>query len=224
MNIRRTFLLSSLVPATLFLASAVNAQDLGRPISDSMLLSAGEWSQLCRNNKLEPAACLIKLTRPATNKAGRGGDEFIVPMPPAKMLLTRSGVLLAPSINKRISVILTDNGNMTDVVLRSGEECKIFAAHGDLLRDHADPQSYSPLMRFITDDPAASVEALEATRISSKPAYRFTQPETRMLGAYVLDTKHNAGVWAVCQSAEASLPGPGAREFLAAIIGSARHY
>jgi hypothetical protein len=208
----------------MLLAGAVNAQDLGRPISTNLLLSAGEWSKLCRNNGLEAGACLIKLTRPATNKAGRGGDEFIVPMPPAKTLLTRSGALLAPSINKRISVVLTDNGNITNVVLRSGEECKIFAAHGDLLRDHADPQAYSSLMRFITDDPAASIDALEPTRISSKPAYRFTQSETRLLGAYVLDAKHNAGVWAVCQSAAASLPGPGAQELLAAIIGSARRY
>ena len=224
MNIRRTFLTSALLPAAILLAGNVSAQDLGRPISNNMLLTAGEWSQLCRSNGVEASTCLIKLTRPAAIKAGRGGDEYVVPMPPAKTLLTRSGVLLAPGINKRIRAIRNDNGNMTDVVLRSGEECKIFAAHGDLLRDHANPQSYSPLMRFITDDPEASIDALGPTRISSKPAYRFTQPDAHLLGAYVLDAKNNAGVWAVCQSAEASLPGPGAQELLAAIIGSARRY
>lgn len=210
--------------AGFLLTAAAHANDMGRLISNNMLLSAGEWSQLCRSNGMEASACLIKLTRPAAIKAGRGGDEYVVPMPPAKTLLTRSGVLLSPAINKRISAIRNDNGNMTEIVLRSGEECKVFAAHGDLLRHHGDPQSYSSLMRFITDDPAASIDELEATRISSKPAYRFTQPSAHLLGAYVLDARHNAGVWAICQSAESAMPGPGAHELLASILGSARRY
>ena len=224
MKISTLVLFSSLFPSAVLFAGASNAQNLGRPISNNMLLNAGEWSQLCRQKGVETDTCLIKLTRPAANKAGRGGDEYIVPMPPARTLLTRSGVLLAPHINKHISIVLADNGNMTDLVLRSGEQCKIFAAHGDLLSNHADPQSYSPLMRFMTDNPSASVDALEKARISGKPAYVFTQLETRMLGAYIPDGKHNAGVWAVCQSAETSMPGPGVQQLLASIIGSARHY
>jgi hypothetical protein len=225
MKIRRHLpLLAPLLAVTgLFQSLPAQALDMGRPVSRNLLVSAGEWAKLCRSNGVEPGTCLIQLTRPMA-KAGRGGDEFIVPMPPAPTILTRSGVLLSPAINKRIEQVLQDSANMTTVELRSGEQCKVFSAHGELHRSHQDPQAYTSLMRFITDDPSARISSLEPSQIAQKTAYRFTQPDINLLGAYVVDKKQNAGVWAVCQTAGDTMPGPGAQAFLGAIIGSARRY
>ena len=224
MEIRRLLPLLGILAATaLLVTKPAQAVEMGRPVSRNLLVSAGEWTKLCRSNGVEPATCLIQLTRPMA-KAGRGGDEFVVPMPPAPTILTRSGVLLNPGINKRIEQVLQDGANMTTVELRSGEQCKVFSAHGELHRSHQDPQAYTSLMRFITDDPAARISSLEPSQIARNAAYRFTQPDMNLLGAYVVDKKNNAGIWAVCQSAGEAMPGPGAQAFLGAIIGSARRY
>ena len=220
-SVRATLLFAAFA---LLCPALASAQETGRPISNNLLLTAGEWSRMCRANGREIAGCLVRLTRPAAIKAGRGGDEYIVPQPPAQTILTRSGVLMAPAINKRISAVLADTGNVTTVLLRSGEQCRVFAAHGDLLPDPRNPTAYAPLMRFITDDPDAGIESIQASRIASKPAYQFEQPQSGLLGAYIVDEKHNAGVWGICQTGDTATPGPGAQEFLAAIIGSARRY
>ncbi len=213
-----------LIPALflLGLCSQAQAWEYGRPVTGDLLVTVGEWSKMCKTSAYPINSCLLQLIRPLA-RAGRGSDDFIVPPLPASHILTRSGVLLAPPVNKQINEVLTDNGNLTSVVLKSGEHCKTFAAHGGHLVSHSDPRAYASLMRFITDDPAASIQTLEPVSVAGKQAYRFSQPANRLLGTYIVDKRRNAGIWAVCQS-ELAEPGPQARAFLAGIVGSARQY
>lgn len=95
--------------------------------SDKVLRTLGEWIATCQLFGRDARACLITITRPEA-RSGHGGEPYTVPLDfPKSALMTRSGVFLSPAVSQQIAKVITDSGNRTEVLTKSGMLCSMYS-------------------------------------------------------------------------------------------------
>jgi|GEM_PF-7034618 len=203
-------------------ASASGAE-LNPETAGKRLLNFGEWSNYCASKANDQTACMVRLLRP-TERSGKGGDEFALSTINQNIVVTRSGVLLSPEINRKIVEVRADNGNRSTVTMKSGAQCTVFSAHSKSHLNLESTATYDAFVRFITDDSGASVTMLASTHIAGKQVFLFSQTNNGLIGAYFVDGQNNAGVWSACSIGEGASSLVAANEFFNLILGSARRY
>ena len=215
---------SALVAIGLMLAGSACAADVNASTTRNKLRAFGEWESLCEDAGYEQNNCLIHLTRPSGRK-GRSGEEYIVPDVAGKnTILTRSGVLMSPLINKQIATLETDDGDQTVVTLKSGARCTTFAAHGAVYKSMDSIFAIDSFVRVTTDNLNAKALIDFDSTIAGENALVFKQKGGGLIGAYKVDLPRNAGIWVACRHANEKMLKASTKAFFSTILSSARRY
>lgn len=193
--------------------------------SDKTLRSLSEWISACHSFSHDAQACLITVTRPEA-RSGHGGEAYVIPLnSPKSALMTRSGVFLSPAVHQQIARVITDSGNRTEVLTKSGMLCSVYAYLETDYMNGFTQEALDSFARFQTDNRSAKAVFLGKIN-QKKEVYSFALTTGELVGWYFKDRQRNAGIWAACskQDTEYGVLSLAAENFFSTILGSARQY